>query len=203
MERTVFGQSFLDLFMMGTIGYNRMKQRLKGVDRMSLRSLSDRVRELTAALDSNRIQQEKKAEQRKGIALGLTTGAILGGLAGIFFAPDKGENTRQKTREELLKAKEKVEEELRETKIRLEESLEQGKDKAAAFYAETKEVLEDKAQDIKDRLQKEKEEVVEQAEKKADEVSSRVDEAAEKAKETKEKVGKAASAAKDEFKDNQ
>jgi gas vesicle protein len=97
---------------------------------------------IKAALNPNLIAQARRRERRRGLAKGLAAGTFIGGLVGVFFAPDKGENTRQKTKEEVLKAKDK-----------LEVNMEEGKEKIATFYGETREVLEEKASDLKKKLQ--------------------------------------------------
>ena len=63
---------------------------------MNLRNFQTRVQEFKKKLDPNRIEREKRAARRIGIVKGLVWGTLVGGIVGVFFAPDKGENTRKK-----------------------------------------------------------------------------------------------------------
>lgn len=108
---------------------------------MNMREIENRVNHLKNLLDPERARREKRAERSKGLMKGLALGAFLGGLAGVLFAPDKGENTRQKAREELEKAKEI-----------LEVNYAVGKEKVSEFVEDQKEVLEEKMVVLKNKL---------------------------------------------------
>ncbi len=45
-----------------------------------------------------------------GLAIGLVSGTLIGGLAGVLFAPAKGSITRKRSKRKLLRAKNTVEE---------------------------------------------------------------------------------------------
>ena len=97
--------------------------------------------------DVYHIEEAKEKERRIGMVKGLALGAIIGGLIGILYAPDKGDVTRAKTKEELLKAKDM-----------LEDHLEEGKDKGTILVEEQKERLEEIWLSTKNRFNKPEEE---------------------------------------------
>lgn len=94
---------------------------------MNLRNFQTRVQEFKKRLDPNRIEREKCAAKRIGIVKGLAWGTLVGGIVGVLFAPDKGENTRKKAKDEIIKAKEN-----------LEVGLDQGKEKLVEMYENNK-----------------------------------------------------------------
>lgn len=116
---------------------------------MDFKKLQQRAENFRNMLDRNHLEEkrmvEKEKERKKGITKGLFLGTIIGGLAGIFFAPDTGANTRTKTKEELEKIKES-----------LEVGIEEGKEKIAVIYEDKKEkmteIFEDKKEDIENKL---------------------------------------------------
>ncbi|WP_034328555.1 YtxH domain-containing protein [Alkaliphilus transvaalensis] len=106
---------------------------------MDRRVIQERVEHIRSLLDPERAKREKRVERSRGIAKGIAVGTLLGGLAGIFFAPDKGKNTRKKTKEELEKAKEI-----------LETNIQEGKGKFSEFMEERKSLLNGKTILVKD-----------------------------------------------------
>lgn len=110
---------------------------------MYRREAQSRLSQLRNLLDPERARRERQAEQAKGLLKGLALGGVIGGLAGIFFAPDKGENTRQRAKEELDRAK-----------AVLGANIELGKEKVAEFVEEQKEVFGEKMVTLKEKLNK-------------------------------------------------
>ena len=114
---------------------------------MNLKNLNDKLESLRELVDPKRIQKEKKIERKKSIAKGLALGTFIGGIAGIFFAPDKGENTRKKTKEELDRVKNILEANIVEGKVKLED-----------FVEEKKEVISEKITELREKISSETEE---------------------------------------------
>ena len=89
------------------------------------------------------LRYKRERQQRKGSALrimsGLAIGSLLGGIAGVLFAPKAGKETRQEitekvketaaaTKEKVVAAKDKVSETFYEIKEKVEEVKEKGKE---------------------------------------------------------------------------
>ncbi|MDR5659895.1 YtxH domain-containing protein [Serpentinicella sp. ANB-PHB4] len=108
---------------------------------MYIRNAQEKIETVKKMLDGRKIQEEKNNERKKGITKGLIAGTVIGGLAGLFFAPDKGENTRKKTKEELSKVKDQ-----------LQTNFAEGKEKLTEIYADQKEIVEDKLIILKDKV---------------------------------------------------
>ncbi|MEW9123698.1 MAG: YtxH domain-containing protein [Thermotaleaceae bacterium] len=73
------------------------------------------------------LQRKKKVAERKkiakNIALGTFVGSMLGGAAGLLFAPDSGKNTRKKIQEGAVDAKTTVEKNIGEAKTHIEQNI--------------------------------------------------------------------------------
>jgi len=114
---------------------------------MNLKELNERLERVRDRVDPKRIEREKKIERKRGLAKGLALGTFLGGIAGLFFAPDKGENTRKKTKEELDRVKNI-----------LEANIVEGKVKLGDFVEEKKEAISEKITELRDKINSDKEE---------------------------------------------
>ncbi|SNR96634.1 Gas vesicle protein [Anaerovirgula multivorans] len=119
---------------------------------MNLKDFQRKTAEIKQLLDPKRAEKEKKEEKKKAMTAGLALGAFFGGLAGIFFAPDKGENTRKKTKEELEKIKENLQTSVIEGKEKLEVNLAEGKEKLSEIYEDKKEVFSEKICTLKEKV---------------------------------------------------
>ncbi len=95
---------------------------------MDIKRLNERVEHIKNLLDPETTKRQRRLERGKGIAKGLALGTLIGGLAGVFLAPDTGENNRKKAKEELEKAKETLETNLKEGKTKLAELVDENKD---------------------------------------------------------------------------
>ncbi len=114
---------------------------------MFFRDFQGKISELRDLLNTERFEREKREAKRKSMTKGFVLGALVGGIVGVLYAPDKGENTRQKTKEELEKIKDSLESNLTEGKDKLEVNLLEGKEKLSH-------VLTDKFSTIKEKCSK-------------------------------------------------
>ncbi|ABR47476.1 hypothetical protein Amet_1270 [Alkaliphilus metalliredigens QYMF] len=119
---------------------------------MNVKDLQSRVDKVRDLLDPNRIERQKKKARQEGVVKGIAFGAIIGSITGIFFAPDKGENTRKKTKEELEKAKDKLEVNLEIAKDKFEVNFEEGKEKFSEVVDTKKEVVLSKVEALKEKM---------------------------------------------------
>lgn len=119
---------------------------------MDLKELRKKTEEWKQLFDPKRIEKERREEKRRAMTTGLALGAFFGGLAGIFFAPDKGENTRKKTKDELEKLKDNLQTNIVEGKEKLEINLVEGKEKLTEIYEEKKEVFSQKVGNLKEKM---------------------------------------------------
>ncbi|KAB3529238.1 YtxH domain-containing protein [Alkaliphilus serpentinus] len=108
---------------------------------MNLRNIQSRVEHLKEMLDPQKRKREKAVERKKGLVKGLALGTFIGGLVGVFYAPDKGENTRKRAKEELEKAKEVI-----------QNNIVEGKEKFGDFYDEKKDVIGEKMVILKEKM---------------------------------------------------
>ena len=115
------------------------------------RNVEKKVKDLGYLLNPKKREEERKKQQKDAVKKGLAMGTFIGGLAGIFFAPDTGENTRKKTKLELEKIKANLEENIVESKEKLENNLIEGKEKFTEFYEEKKEVLSHQIANLKEK----------------------------------------------------
>ena len=114
---------------------------------MNLKELNERLERVRDRVDPKRIEREKKIERKRSLAKGIALGTFLGGVAGLFFAPDKGENTRKKTKEELDRVKNILEANIVEGKVKLED-----------FVEEKKEIITEKITELREKIITDKEE---------------------------------------------
>ncbi|MBM7616291.1 YtxH domain-containing protein [Alkaliphilus hydrothermalis] len=94
---------------------------------MNRKDIKQRVDYIKSLLDPETAKRQKRKERSRGLAKGLAVGTLLGGIAGVFFAPDKGENTRMKAKGELDKAKDVLETNFQEGKSKLSNIVESKK----------------------------------------------------------------------------
>lgn len=85
--------------------------------------------------------------------IALLTGAIVGAGVALLYAPDKGENTREKISNEAKKAKSKFDKQFQETTDRLTKSARKAKTKFDSRLEETLSSASYKADDIIDALE--------------------------------------------------
>lgn len=111
---------------------------------MYWRELKNRFEVLAEFADSERLNRIKKEERRKGCANGLVVGAVIGVVIGLLYAPDKGENTRRKAKEEIRRAGDV-----------LSVQYSEGREKMTDLFEDSKEIVVDKVEKIKDKLRKE------------------------------------------------
>lgn len=86
---------------------------------------------------------------------GLLVGGAIGGILGILFAPDKGENTRRRISEEAISAKNKM-----------AETAEELKEKVAATYSNQKDNLETQLESVMSNVSYKAEDVITTLERK-------------------------------------
>jgi len=95
---------------------------------MDFRKLQRRAENFRDLLNCNRSEElrfmERERERKRGVRNGLVFGTIIGGLAGLLFAPDTGENTRKRTKEELGRIKENLEYGIEESREKLTDKIE-------------------------------------------------------------------------------
>ena len=108
---------------------------MKGSVGMYCRSLEKRIKMIS---DTINLQQSKEEARRKGLVKGLVLGTLFGAVLGVLYAPDKGEVTRQKTRDEAMRLKEQVEGHFETGKERAAELLEEKKGRAEEIWLSTK-----------------------------------------------------------------
>jgi len=80
--------------------------------------------------------------------LALITGAAIGAGMGLLYAPDKGENTRNKLNKEAKKARRQLDQQVRETSSNLSESAKKAKLNFESKLEETLSSASYKADDI-------------------------------------------------------
>lgn len=118
---------------------------------MMLKSVEKKVKDLKEFLDPKKRERERKKQQNDAMKKGLAIGTLIGGLTGIFFAPDTGENTRKKTKVELEKIKANLQENISEGKEKLEGNLLESKEKVVEFYENKKEILNNQIATLKEK----------------------------------------------------
>ncbi|AOY76101.1 YtxH domain-containing protein [Clostridium formicaceticum] len=119
---------------------------------MNLKNAQKKVKELRLLLDPKAAAKAKKEERKRVMKKGLALGTFFGGLAGIFLAPDSGENTRRKTKEELEKIKENLQTNITEGKEKLGVNFEEGKEKIVELYEDKKEVISQTFSTLKEKI---------------------------------------------------
>ncbi len=102
---------------------------------MYCRNLEKRLKKISDVMN---LQQSKAEARKKGLVKGLFFGTFLGAVLGVLYAPDKGEVTRQKTKDEAIRLKEQMEEHFEQGKERASELLEEKKGQAEEIWLSTK-----------------------------------------------------------------
>ena len=125
---------------------------------MYCRNIEKRFKKLT---DSMNLQQSKEEARKKGLMKGLALGAFLGAVLGVLYAPDKGEVTRQKTKDEVMRLREDMGDYLEVGKERASELLEEKKDRAEEIWLSTKTNFTAETENDKEDISKEQEETEE------------------------------------------
>lgn len=87
------------------------------------------------------LRYEREKQQRKESALkvlsGLVIGSLIGGIAGVLFAPKAGKETRQEIAEKVKEAAAVTREKVKETVHEVKEKAEELKDKRIAAVDKT------------------------------------------------------------------
>lgn len=110
---------------------------------------------------------------------GLFTGALLGGIAALLFAPQSGEDTRSLIQEKSTEVYEKAGKTLEETYAQAEASLAEARAKVEELAAQAKEKtteLQEKGQIMLENITKEKEEKMTTAIENQEDVEDAIDE---------------------------
>lgn len=76
------------------------------------------------------------------LMLGLLIGAVLGGIAGVLFAPDEGKKTREKLKVKLSEGKLKADELMEDVSEKVAEAREKAEPIIAEIHAKIEPVLE-------------------------------------------------------------
>ena len=108
---------------------------MKGSVRMYCGNLEKRLKKFSDAMN---FQQSKEDAHKKGLMKGIAFGTLLGAVLGVLYAPDKGEVTRQKTKDEAMRLKEQMDEHFEQGKERASELLEEKKGRAEEIWLSTK-----------------------------------------------------------------
>ncbi len=106
------------------------------------------------------LQQSKEEARKKGLIKGLAFGALLGAVLGVLYAPDRGEVTRQKTKDEAIRLKEQMEEHFEHGKERASELLEEKKGRAEEIWLSTKTNFTAESESVEEEIDSDDEEQV-------------------------------------------
>ena len=87
------------------------------------------------------LRHEREKQRRKESALrvlsGLAIGSLIGGIAGVLFAPKAGKETRQEIAEKVKETAAATREKVKETVDEVKEKVEELKDKKIAIVDKT------------------------------------------------------------------
>lgn len=101
---------------------------------------------------------------------GILLGTLAGAVAGVLLAPDKGENTRKKIKEEALSAKEKIKETTSEFSNTVAETTSNFREKAGDTYVAKKESFDKELENVMSNVSYKVEEVIKTLERKLNEL---------------------------------
>jgi gas vesicle protein len=108
---------------------------MKGSGKMHYKILEKHMKKISEAMN---LENSKEEARKKGIYEGLVFGALLGTVLGILYAPDKGEVTRHKAKEEVFRLKDQMEEHFEQGKERATVLLDEKKGRAEEIWLSTK-----------------------------------------------------------------
>ncbi len=93
---------------------------------------------------------------KKGdLFVGIVAGAFLGTIAGVLFAPDKGDNTRKKIQKEINRANRNLSQEVNKKMDKVKDQVNKYYEEAKTRFSEIEEEI--KNADIVSKLKKEEE----------------------------------------------
>lgn len=124
---------------------------------MYCRNLEKRFKKFSDAMN---LQQSKEEARKKGLMKGLAFGTVLGAVLGVLYAPDKGEVTRQKTRDEAIRLKEQMGDHFEQGRERASELLEEKKGRAEEIWLSTKTNFTTESEDVEKETDSDEEEQV-------------------------------------------
>lgn len=102
---------------------------------MYCRDLEKRISRFTEGIN---FQQSKREANKRGLLKGIALGTVVGAVLGVLYAPEKGAVTREKTKEEIRRLKEEMEDRFDQGKEKATELLEEKKGRAEEIWLSTK-----------------------------------------------------------------
>lgn len=96
--------------------------------------------------------RKEKAMKRKTFVLGALTGAAAGTVAGVFFAPKSGKETRKEVADDLKSIKEEVIDRVRKMEHITKAKYHRAVEAIVSGYQEAKKITPEQAKEISDIL---------------------------------------------------